>query len=138
MNDRRQRRISRKAISGSSQRPLCGLATHCVSPLEAASILLPSPQDDTARTVLAGLFEVYGNARDPLRAARDPLGVGSWPNDAMVRFDGDREGLVLLLSAGKGPVSEKAARRLVAMPSGECRDVATAILDTLGRCRVTA
>lgn len=99
-----------------------------MSPLEAASVLLPSSQDDTARTVLAGLFEVYGNARDPVRAACD----------AVVRFDGDREGFVLLLSAGKGPLSEKAARRLVGKSPGECRDVSTAILDTLGRCRVTA
>lgn len=114
MTDRRQRRISKKAISG--------------APLEAASVLLPSPADDTARTVLAGLFEVYGNSRDPVRAARD----------AVIRFDGDREGFVLLLSAGKGALSQKAARRLVAMSPSECRAVATAILDTLGRCRVTA
>ncbi|PWC93018.1 hypothetical protein [Azospirillum sp. TSO5] len=114
MTDRRQRRISRKAISG--------------APLEAASVLLPSPADDTARTVLAGLFETYGNSRDPVQAARD----------AIIRFDGDREGFVLLLSAGKGPLSERAARRLVGKPPGECRDIATAILDTLGRCRITA
>lgn len=97
-------------------------------PQEVSAILIPLPEAKGAvthfairgREVLAGLFEVFSEAADPMAEA-----VGT-----VERYSNEPDGLAAFLSAGKGPLAQKAADLLKGI--GRVNEYPTVVATILG------